>query len=258
MEFFGISEGTLRLGLFLSLLLIFSALEWRYPKLQRPAHRKQRWAQHLGITVLNTLLLRILFPVLALDLALNPPVSWGLMHLVNWPFWLEALLAIVFFDAFIYWQHRVFHRVPWLWRLHRMHHSDLLLDASSALRFHPIEIAISMALKMGVVVAIGASPWAVIIFEILLNGTALFNHANWNLKNWDSKLKTIVVTPDMHRVHHSSVVEETNSNYGFCLSVWDKWFGSFKDRPDPDEIGLKEFRKDREQKFSELLIQPLR
>ena len=256
MEVFGVPEGYLRLGVFSSLMLIFSALEWRYPKIQREAKRPHRWSQHLAITGVSTVMLRLLFPLLALDLALNPPVSWGLLNVTPFPTWLEVILAVLLLDFLIYWQHRVFHQVPWLWRLHRMHHSDLLLDASSALRFHPLEIALSMALKMGFVVALGAPPLAVVLFEIALNGTALFNHANWNIKNWDHPLQKILVTPDMHRIHHSSVVAETNSNYGFCLSIWDQMFGSYRHRSDPEEIGLKEFRSPREQKFISLMTQP--
>lgn len=256
MELFLSSESSLRFSLFLLLLLTFLALEWQFPKLNRPAERLTRWTQHFSLSLLNTFILRLLFPALALNFALNPPISWGLFNFVNYPIWLETLFSLLILDCAIYWQHRLFHRIPFFWSIHRMHHSDLVLDTSTALRFHPIEIVVSMVFKILVVTLLGISPIAVVLFEIALNGTALFNHSNWKLGFADSTLKVLLVTPDMHRIHHSSHTPETNSNYGFCLSLWDRLFLSFKEGPDPEEIGLKEFRKPSEQKFWRLLAQP--
>lgn len=256
MEFLNGQESFYRFTIFITLMLIFMALEAAYPKLQRDSNRLRRWTQHIGVTMTSTLVLRLIFPLLALDFSLHPPVSWGLFQVLHLPPFLEILLCLFLFDLIIYWQHRAFHQLPWLWRLHRMHHSDLVLDTSSALRFHPFEIVISMLIKIGIVILLGASPWAVFIFEILLNGFALFNHANWNIKKWDRPLQRILVTPDMHRVHHSSWVKETNSNYGFCLSLWDHFFSSFLKEEEPNQIGLNEFREKKDQTIWALLKQP--
>jgi sterol desaturase/sphingolipid hydroxylase (fatty acid hydroxylase superfamily) len=170
---------------------------------------------------------------------------------------------VLLLDLLIYFQHRVFHAVPFLWRLHRVHHADPELDASSGLRFHPVEILLSMAIKMAAVVALGAPAEAVLVFEVLLNATSLFNHANLALPAWlDGALRLVLVTPDMHRVHHSEVREETDSDFGFCLSCWDRLFGTYRAEPAAGRlgmvIGVVEFRADQEQRLDRLLAQPFR
>jgi len=166
-------------------------------------------------------------------------------------------------DAIIYFQHRLFHAVPALWRLHRMHHADLDFDVTTALRFHPVEILLSMVIKLAAVVALGAPPVAVLLFEVLLNASAMFNHANLRLPRWlDAPLRLVLVTPDMHRVHHSAIRVETDSNYGFSLACWDRLFGTYRAEPaaghDGMTIGLERFREAEELRLDRMLTQPLR
>ena len=189
--------------------------------------------------------------------------AFGLLHALDWPHALNILLALLLLDLAIYAQHLLMHHVPLLWRLHSMHHSDTEIDVSTGLRFHPLEILLSMALKMALVAAIGAPVLAVLIFEILLNATSLFNHANLRLPaGLDRVLRLVVVTPDMHRVHHSWHRDETNSNFGFNLPWWDRLFGTYTAQPRDGHlgmsIGLHDFRHDSEQSLPALLLQPWR
>ena len=179
------------------------------------------------------------------------------------PGWLAAAASVVLLDLLVYFQHRVFHAVPVLWRLHRVHHADPELDASSGLRFHPVEILLSLALKAVTVIALGAPPEAVLVFEVLLNATAMFNHANLALPAWlDAGLRLVLVTPDMHRVHHSEIRAETDSDFGFCLSCWDRIFGTYVAQPAKGQlgmvIGVEGLRADGEQRIDRLLLQPLK
>jgi sterol desaturase/sphingolipid hydroxylase (fatty acid hydroxylase superfamily) len=181
--------------------------------------------------------------------------------MIELPAWLAILLAVAFLDFAVYAQHVLFHHVPWLWRLHRMHHADLEFDVTTALRFHPLEIMLSMLIKMAVVSLLGASAIAVVIFEVLLNATAMFNHANLRLSDpVDRSLRLAIVTPDMHRVHHSVRREETNSNYGFNLSIWDRLFGTYRAQPqdghDAMTIGIEQFRSPRDLWIDRMLLQP--
>ena len=253
-------ESGLRLGAFALSLLVFASLEALLPKKQYPSQRGNRWLTNYGVVVIDTIFLRLAFPVLAVSVA----ATWntGLFHWLSLPFALELGLSVLLLDLIIYFQHRIFHRVPLLWRLHRVHHLDTAIDTSTALRFHPIEIALSMGIKIVMVMTLGLAPESVIVFEILLSSSAIFNHANWNLKKWDQPLQKILVTPDMHRIHHSVIVKETNSNYGFCLSVWDRWFGTYTEnaskRTDEMQIGLKEFRTPKDQRLDQLMLNPFR
>lgn len=258
-----IDDTALRLTIFLGLLVLLALAEWRWPRRAGPARRPARWLANLGLVVFGTLLMRLALPLLAIDMAvLAAERGWGLFHVVDLPGWLAVLLGLVLLDLAIYGQHRFFHWHPWLWRLHRVHHSDDVIDVSSALRFHPLEILLSMGIKIGLVLALGL-PWlAVLIFEILLNAGALFTHSNLRLPQaLDRRLRWLLVTPDMHRIHHSVHAEEEHSNYGFHLSLWDRLFGSYRETPrdghEAMRLGVGGFAGSGEQRLGRLLLQPL-
>ncbi|WP_416896841.1 MAG: sterol desaturase family protein [Minwuia sp.] len=261
------NEGTIRLAIFGGMLALMGGLELLAPKRQLSLGRVRRWFQNIGVVVVNTAAVRAAFfflPALAVGFAaLIAERGIGLFNLVDLPFWLEVLLAIVFLDGVIYAQHVAFHLIPPLWRIHRMHHADLDIDVTTALRFHPVEIVLSMVLKLAVIAVLGPAAVAVLIFEILLNGGAMFNHANVDLPRWlDRSLRWLIVTPDFHRVHHSTVVGETNSNYGFSLSLWDRLFGTYRPQPEAGHvgmnIGLAEYRDGARQGFLWMLALPFR
>lgn len=221
-----------RFGSFLSLFALFAALEALWPRRLRRLPRARRWPTNLAITVLNSLALRglaVLLPLLAIGAALDAGAQgWGLFNRVGWPFWAEMLAAILILDLAIWAQHLITHKVPLLWRFHRVHHADRDMDVTTGFRFHPVEILFSMGLKIGLVYLLGPSALAVMVFEILLSGTALFNHSNLALPLWlDRAVRLVLVTPDMHRVHHSVHREEHDSNYGFALSLWDRIFRTY-------------------------------
>lgn len=226
-------------------LLVFVALasleNWR-PKRQCVKTRSQRWPGNLAIAVLNSLLVRFLLPWLVPVLVAQHAQAgnFGLLNLWGLPFWLQLVISLLLLDLVIYWQHRLFHRIPLLWRLHRMHHTDTSVDVTTALRFHPLEIFVSLFIKSSAVWLLGAPVVAVLLFEVLLNGLAMFNHANLSLpKHWDARLRKLLVTPDMHRVHHSVQGDEHNSNFGFNLSCWDRCFGSYRAKP---QLGHQKMR----------------
>jgi sterol desaturase/sphingolipid hydroxylase (fatty acid hydroxylase superfamily) len=230
------NEALIRLSVFLALFGLFAVLEGVLPKRARVQARGGRWFTNLSITVLNTAALRLLsvvLPFLAVGAAVDAwRNGWGLLNAVAWPLWVEVLLTILVLDFAIWAQHWLTHRVPLFWRFHRMHHADRDMDVTTALRFHPVEILASMGLKIGLVYALGPQPVAVVLFEVLLNGTALFSHSNLRLPLWlDRVLRLVLVTPDMHRVHHSVIRVEHDSNYGFALSVWDRIFRTYRGQP---------------------------
>lgn len=239
-------EEFLRLSVFAGLLLGLIILESLFPRKTRTMGRARRWMTNLMIVVIDSVLLRILFPIIAVGVALwAQQKGWGLFNIWNGPLWAELIFAVILLDGLIYLQHVLSHRIPALWALHKVHHTDRDLDVTSALRFHPIEIIFSMLYKMFWVVILGPSAAAIIIFEVLLNGSAMFNHANLRLPLWlDKILRLIIVTPDMHRVHHSVLEKETNSNYGFFLSVWDRLGRTYCPQPDAGHddmiLGLSE------------------
>ena len=246
-------ETVIRLGVFLGLFIIFARAEALSPRRPRKYGRPQRWITNLSITILNTIVLRLMaigLPLLAVGAALDAgQKGWGLFNHLPWPSWVEVTLSILILDFAIWAQHLVTHKVPILWRLHRVHHADRDMDVTTAVRFHPVEIALSMLLKIGLVYLLGPSALAVVLFEILLNGTALFNHSNLKLPlALDAVLRRVLVTPDMHRVHHSLLREEHDSNYGFALSIWDRLMGTYVAQPgkghDDMTIGL-EWQDDR-------------
>jgi len=256
-------EPVIRLSVFAVVLVAMALLERAFPRRpQRLAWR--RWPANLGLVALSSLLLRLVAPAGAVGVALWAEArGLGLLPALGAPFWIAAPLSVVLLDMLIYFQHRVFHAVPALWRLHRVHHADPELDASSGLRFHPLEILLSLGIKAVAVVALGAPPEAVLVFEVLLNATSLFNHANLALPAWlDRALRWVLVTPDMHRVHHSELREETDSDFGFCLSCWDRLFGTYVAEPAKGQlgmvIGIEGLRADEQQRLDRLLLQPLR
>lgn len=257
-------ELALRLCCFAAILLAMLAWEHRAPKRRTPARTEvwRRRAQHFGITVLNSVALRLLPGIAAVQAAfLAEQHHWGLLHALAWQGWSAALSTLIVLDLCIYFQHRMFHAVPIFWRLHRLHHSDADFDTTTALRFHPIEILLSMLIKFAAVLALGAPAAIVILFEILLNGSALFNHGNVRIPaSIDRYLRWFIVTPDMHRVHHSVLPYETNSNYGFSFPWWDRLFGTYRAQPEQGHtgmhIGLKEFPRASTRRFIDLLCQP--
>ncbi len=257
------NEPLLRGGFFVGVLIAMLLWEQIAPRRPRNISRVRRWFGNLGVVVLNTVVVRLLFPTAAVGMAATAANGdFGLLNVVELPFALAIVIAILALDAIIYLQHILFHAVPFLWRLHRMHHADLEFDTTTGLRFHPLEIVISMGLKIGVVAALGPPVAAIVIFEILLNATSLFNHANLKLAGaLDRWLRWLVVTPDMHRVHHSIAVHETNSNFGFNLPWWDRLFGTYRAQPEAGHaamtIGIEQFRDPSDLRLDRMLVQPL-
>ena len=258
------TEPQLRLIVFLGVLVAMALWELAAPRRRREIPRVIRWTNNLGLVVIDTIVLRLSFPILAVGLAVIPQDSgWGLFNIIDAPGWVAVVVSIVVLDLVIYLQHVMFHAVPALWRLHRMHHADLEFDVTTGLRFHPVEILLSMGIKLAVVAALGPPAVAVLIFEVLLNATAMFNHSNIRLPMLvDRFLRLIVVTPDMHRVHHSIIPEETNSNFGFNLPWWDRLLGTYKAQPKAGHegmtIGIEQFRTGRDLWLDRMLVQPIK
>lgn len=258
------SEPQLRLIVFLGVLVAMALLELAAPRRRREIPRVIRWTNNLGLVVIDTIVLRLSFPILAVGLAvIAQDRGLGLFNVIEAPGWVAVLVSIVVLDLAIYLQHVMFHAVPVLWRLHRMHHADLEFDVTTGLRFHPVEILLSMGIKLAVVMALGPPAVAVLIFEVLLNATAMFNHSNIRLPILvDRFLRLIVVTPDMHRVHHSIIPEETNSNFGFNLPWWDRLLGTYKAQPkaghEEMSIGIEQFRTTRDLWLDRMLVQPVK
>ena len=258
------AEPQLRLAVFLGVLAIMALWELFVPRRRRDIARVIRWSNNLALVVIDTIVLRLTYPILAVGLAIMAQErGWGLFNIFEVPTWIAVLASVIILDLVIYLQHVMFHAVPVLWRLHRMHHADLDFDVTTGLRFHPIEILLSMGIKLATVLVLGPPAIAVLIFEILLNATAMFNHANVRLPLVvDRFLRLIVVTPDMHRVHHSILPEETNSNFGFNLPWWDRLLGTYKAQPaaghDAMTIGIEQFRTPRDQWLDRMLVQPVK
>tara|TARA_R110002012_G_scaffold28496_1_gene89524 strand:- start:1243 stop:2097 length:855 start_codon:yes stop_codon:yes gene_type:complete len=258
------AEATIRLSIFLGVLVAMALWEVAAPRRRREIPRVIRWTNNLALVVVDTIILRLSFPVIAVGLAVvAEDRGWGLFNNIDAPLWMAVVVSMLLLDLAIYLQHVMFHSVPGLWRLHRMHHADLDFDATTGLRFHPVEIVISMGIKLAVVAALGPPAVAVLLFEVILNATALFNHANIDLpRPVDRVLRLFVVTPDMHRVHHSIDPHETNSNYGFNLPWWDWLLGTYIAQPakghEGMEIGIEQFRTPRDLWLDRMLIQPLR
>ena len=257
-------EPQVRLISLFSILATMAVWELAAPRRRQEIPRLLRWSNNIGMTVIDTLLVRLTFPLLAVGMASYAVVrGWGLFNIFQVPSWIAFLVSFLLFDLAIYLQHLMFHAVPLLWRLHRVHHSDLEFDVTTGLRFHPLEILISMGLKLALVVVLGPPAIAVLFFEVVLNGTAMFNHSNIRLPlAVDRLLRLLVVTPDMHRVHHSVLSNETNSNYGFNLPWWDRALGTYVAQPqdghDQMTIGIAQFRNSRDLWLDRMLVQPLR
>jgi sterol desaturase/sphingolipid hydroxylase (fatty acid hydroxylase superfamily) len=255
-----------RLGVFLGLFALFATLEVLAPRRVSAQPRSTRWFTNMSIMVLDTLALRALaiaMPFLAIGAAMDAGrMGWGLFNALDWPLWVEVVLAILILDLAIWAQHLVTHKVPMLWRFHRVHHADRDFDVTTALRFHPVEILASMLLKIGLVYLLGPAALAVLLFEIILNGTAMFNHSNLRLPLWlDRAVRLVLVTPDMHRVHHSIHRHEHDSNYGFALSVWDRMFRTYRPKPEAGHdlmtVGL-EWQDERPSRLGWALMLPFR
>jgi len=256
-------EGSFRLGVFAAVFVAMALWELR-PRRKELVGRARRWPGNLGVVLIDTLLVRIAFPATAVGVALvGEARGFGLLPLTGMPAWLAIVASVILLDLAIYLQHVLFHAVPALWRLHRMHHADLDFDVTTGLRFHPFEILLSMLIKFAVIAGLGTPAVAVLAFEVLLNATSMFSHGNVRLpERIDRALRWLVVTPDMHRVHHSIVVAETNSNFGFNLAWWDRLFGTYRAAPAGGHaamtIGIEQFRDPRELRLDRMLLQPFR
>lgn len=256
---------SIRLFFFILVLCLCGIWEWRSPRKILTQSKWYRWMNNLGLIAFNSLCLTLLMPVLAYQAAVWAQSSqFGLFNVVtDLPLIPLTIISIIVMDLAIYVQHLVFHRVPLLWRLHRMHHADQDIDVTTGTRFHPIEILLSMWIKVTLIVLLGIPPIAVVIFEIILNASAMFNHSNAYLPlKLDRVLRKLIVTPDMHRVHHSMIAKETHSNFGFFLSIWDLRFGTYRDQPkfghDDVKIGIPLFQSRQEQRIDKMLTQPFR
>jgi sterol desaturase/sphingolipid hydroxylase (fatty acid hydroxylase superfamily) len=256
-------EPWIRLGISAAVFAAMVGWEVLAPRRSQAIGRWARWPNNLGVVIIDTILLRLLFPAAAVGTALRgEEQGWGLLNNLPLPPWMAVIAAVIVLDLAIYFQHVLFHAVPALWRLHRMHHADLEFDVTTGVRFHPVEIVLSMMIKLGVVLALGAAALAVLIFEVLLNATSMFNHGNVRLPEpIDRFLRMIVVTPEMHRVHHSIEPAETNSNFGFNLPWWDWLFGTYRAQPGAGHagmtIGIDVFRQIGDLRLDRMLIQPL-
>ncbi len=234
------NEAIIRLGSFAGIFILMASLEFALPRRKLLLSRWQRWTNNVSLVVLNTVLLRLVFPTAAVGFTLFvTEQQWGLFNYYSLPYIVVVVLSIVLLDLAIYLQHVMFHAVPLLWRLHRVHHADLDYDVTTGARFHPIEILLSMLIKFGVIGILGPPVLAVVLFEVILNGMAMFNHSNVRLPGrLDAVLRLFVVTPDMHRVHHSVEDFEANSNFGFNLSFWDRIFATYTAQPEAGHEGM--------------------
>jgi len=257
-------EGAIRLAAFVAVFAAVALWEALAPRRKRSFERRARWPHNLGLLLVDVALVRVFAPGAAIAVAMTAAGSgWGLLNALALPGWAAIAAGIALLDLAIYFQHVMFHAVPALWRLHRVHHADLDFDVTTGARFHPMEILISTAIKCAAIAALGAPVISVFVFEILLNATAMFNHANASLpQRLERWLRWLVVTPDMHRVHHSVRYEESSSNFGFNLPWWDRLFGTYRAQPRLGHavmtIGVDAFRSSQDLRLDRLLVQPLR
>lgn len=257
------SASAIRLFLFLLMFLVLALSEVRWPRRQLSNTRTHRWIANLGLSFLNSFMLRMLIPIAGVGSALWAEANeFGLFNQLPWMPWIELIIFVLLFDLTIYWQHRVFHWIPLLWRFHRVHHTDEDYDLTTGNRFHPVSILISAVLKVALVILLGASALAILVAEVVLNLTSMFNHSNIRLpQSVDRILRYLIVTPDMHRIHHSKDRVEHNRNFGFNFSFWDRLFGSYLEVPGEShesmEIGIKGYAGSRTRNLGSLLIQPL-
>jgi sterol desaturase/sphingolipid hydroxylase (fatty acid hydroxylase superfamily) len=242
------NEVFIRLGFFCGIFAFMASWEIIAPRRALSNPRGTRWFHNLALTFLNSLIVRLLFPVTSIGFALYcREHNWGIFNMSKTTEWPAGILSVIVLDLTIYAQHVFFHKIPFFWRFHRMHHTDLDIDVTSGARFHPVEIVLSMGIKMAIIVILGAPAWSILVFEVLLNATSMFNHSNVLMNDRiDRYLRRFLVTPDMHRVHHSVIIRETNSNFGFNLPWWDRLFGTYRDQPasghEAMTLGLANYR----------------
>lgn len=257
-------ELPVRLIAFSAILVAMALWEGLLPRRTRVVLRRTRWINNLGLVAVGSLVLRFLIPLTAVSVASTAAAhGWGAINIAGLSGWQAVVLGVIALDLTIYGQHALFHRLAVFWRFHKVHHTDLDVDVTTGVRFHPVEVVLSMGIKMGVVLLLGAPVLAVHLFEVLLNGTSMFNHANVHIwSRLDGWLRLFIVTPDMHRVHHSVIIQETNSNFGFNLSLWDRLFGTYRAQPvdghDRMKIGIAQYRDQQYLTFSSLLALPFR
>jgi sterol desaturase/sphingolipid hydroxylase (fatty acid hydroxylase superfamily) len=255
-------EALIRLIFFFAILGLMAAWEMMTPRRRLSTSKKARWSANLGLVVIDTLTLRLIFPITAVNLALLAhDRGWGLFNSLQLSYGADVVIGLLALDFVIYLQHAMFHFLPTFWRLHRVHHTDLDFDVTTGIRFHPVEILLSLGIKMAVITFLGVPALAVVLFEIILNATSLFNHGNVRLpQTLDRGLRLFVVTPEMHRVHHSVVIKEYNSNFGFNLPWWDRLLGTYRAQPAAGHegmtIGLALVRDPKKLTLPRLLIQP--
>ncbi len=246
-EYIIANEPIIRLSFFVSILLLMSLFEYIIPKKELLLSKFKRWSNNISIIVVNSFLLKFIFASSIITISIYTTENKiGLLNLFEISFFFSVILSIILLDLIIYFQHRLFHKIDFFWKFHKVHHSDMDFDVTTGLRFHPIEIIISMLIKMISVFIIGVPIIAIVIFEIILSSLSMFNHSNIKLPAiLDKRLRYFIVTPDMHRIHHSIHNEELNSNYGFNISLWDRIFSSYTNKPkngyEKMTIGLKEF-----------------
>lgn len=258
------AEPGIRLFIFIGLFATMALLEYLAPRRTPKPVKTQRWLTNWAIVVIDSVLVRLVFKAAAVGGAVwAEQAGIGLFNNVAVPYWLAFSAAFLVLDFAVWLSHVASHKIPVFWRIHRMHHSDVDFDVTTAIRFHPVEIILSMAWKYAVVLAIGAPAAAVLVFEIVLNGAAMFNHSNWRMPLWaDRWLRLVIVTPDMHRVHHSIERHEHDTNYGFNLSIWDRMFRTYTDQPalghDGMQIGLKDWQDEQPTRLRWSLMVPFR
>ncbi len=258
------SDSEIRLLIFGGVLVILGSLELILPRREFVRFKLSRWITNLSLAGLDNIVLRLLFPVLAVGFAeYVDQQGYGLFGFLNWPVWLELIIAVIVLDLAIYIQHVATHKIPLLWLVHQVHHADVEVDVTTGIRFHPVEIVLSMLYKFFIIWLIGASAAAVFLFEVLLNVFAMFSHANIKLpETIDRPLRRVIVTPDMHRIHHSTLIKETDSNYGFNLSIWDHLFGTYTHDPKNGhmrmQIGLTPYQSDKPSRLIWCLALPFR
>jgi len=258
------SEGAIRLSIFFGVLVVLGSVELFLPRREFGRYKLRRWMTNLAMVGVDGITLRLLFPILAVGVAeYFYTKGYGLFGLLDWPLWLELVFSIILLDLAIYIQHVATHKIPVLWLLHQVHHADTEVDVTTGTRFHPFEIVLSMLYKFVIIALIGSSALAVFLFEILLNVFAMFSHANIKLSaDVDNRLRTVIVTPDMHRIHHSTLISETDSNYGFNLSIWDRLFGTYIEDPKAGhaamQIGLTPYQSRQPSRLIWCLLLPFR
>ncbi len=257
-------EASIRLSVFLGVFALMAAWEALSPRRARVYGRPRRWGTNLGLVLIDTIIVRLLFPAAAVGAALDATTQgWGLFNWLDWPLWVEVIAAFILLDLAIWGQHVATHHVPMLWRFHMVHHADEEMDVSTGLRFHPVEIALSMLVKIGLVYLLGPAVLAVVLFEIALNASAMWSHSNTRLPaQLDRVVRLFIVTPDMHRSHHSVERAEHDTNFGFFFSVWDRLFGVYTETPaaghDGVRIGLKPWRDGQSTRLPWSLTAPFR